>query len=190
MMELIKTENSCLKVMNLEDNINLQEIINTIKDKLIENPEIMVFGKTCNQHRSIGFFSDTSIGYYYSKQLAKSQPLNELKQLLDIINVLFDMVFDGILVNRYKDGEDYISAHSDDEKGLTDAGVIILSFGATRKFRIRDKNTKKIVLDVPLISGQIIQMSGNFQKEFTHEIPIEKRVKGERYSFTFRQHLY
>jgi len=33
-------------------------------------------------------------------------------------------------------------------------------------------------------------MSGNFQKEFTHEIPIEKRVKGERYSFTFRQHLY
>lgn len=190
MIELIKTENSCLKVMNLEDNINLQEIINTIKDKLIENPEIMVFGKRCNQHRSIGFFSDTSVGYYYSKQLAKSQPLNELKQLLDIINVLFGIVFDGILVNRYKDGEDYISAHSDDEKGLTDAGVIILSFGATRKFRIRDKNTKKIVLDVPLLSGQIIQMSGNFQKEFTHEIPIEKRVKGERYSFTFRQHLY
>jgi len=56
MIELIKTENSCLNIMNLEDNINLQEIINTIKDKLIENPEIMVFGKRCNQHRSIGSF--------------------------------------------------------------------------------------------------------------------------------------
>jgi len=32
-------------------------------------------------------------------------------------------------------------------------------------------------------------MVGNFQKEFTHEIPIEKKVKGTRFSFTFRRHL-
>ena len=32
-------------------------------------------------------------------------------------------------------------------------------------------------------------MAGNFQKEFTHEIPIEKKVKEVRYSFTFRTHL-
>ena len=187
-MELIKTENSCLKVMNLEDNINLQEIINTIKDKLIENPEIMVFGKTCNQHRSIGFFSDTSIGYYYSKQLAKSQPLNELKQLLDIINVLFDMVFDGILVNRYKDGEDYISAHSDDETGLSDNGVVMISYGAKRKFRIRNKGNKQIMKDIPTKNNEMIQMTGYFQKEFLHEVPIEKKVKETRYSLTFRKH--
>ena len=32
-------------------------------------------------------------------------------------------------------------------------------------------------------------MAGDFQKEFTHEIPIEKKVEGVRYSFTFRRHL-
>jgi len=31
-------------------------------------------------------------------------------------------------------------------------------------------------------------MGGNFQKEFTHEIPVEKKIKEVRYSLTFRKH--
>ena len=128
------------------------------------------------------------VGYYYSNQLAEKQPLGSLKPLLEIVNHKFNINFNGILINKYKNGEEYISAHSDDEKNLTDVGVVILSFGATRKLRIKDKSTKKKVLDVPLVSGEIIQMLGDFQKQFTHEIPIEKKVKEERYSFTFRCH--
>ena len=37
-------------------------------------------------------------------------------------------------------------------------------------------------------SGKIIHMGGEFQREFTHEIPIEKKKQGLRYSFTFRHH--
>jgi hypothetical protein len=44
------------------------------------------------------------------------------------------------------------------------------------------------VKDIPTVPFQIIHMAGNFQKEFIHEIPIEKKVKGGRYSFTFRKH--
>ena len=36
---------------------------------------------------------------------------------------------------------------------------------------------------------KIIQMAGDFQKEFTHEIPVEKKVDSVRYSLTFRKHL-
>ena len=32
-------------------------------------------------------------------------------------------------------------------------------------------------------------MHGDFQKEFLHEIPIEKKKTNSRYSFTFRKHL-
>ena len=32
-------------------------------------------------------------------------------------------------------------------------------------------------------------MTGDFQNEFTHEIPIEKNIKDIRYSFTFRKHI-
>ncbi len=52
-----------------------------------------------------------------------------------------------------------------------------------------NKLTGNIEIDVPTEPTNIIQMAGNFQKEFTHEIPVEKKVKGVRYSLTFRRHL-
>ena len=38
------------------------------------------------------------------------------------------------------------------------------------------------------MSYGIIQMGWDFQKEFTHGIPIEKKVRKSRYSLTFRTH--
>jgi len=35
----------------------------------------------------------------------------------------------------------------------------------------------------------MLQMKGEFQKEFTYEIPVEKKVKTKRISFTFRKHF-
>ena len=37
-------------------------------------------------------------------------------------------------------------------------------------------------------NGDILHMGGDFQKEFTHEIPVQKRITGSRISFTFRYH--
>ena len=34
-------------------------------------------------------------------------------------------------------------------------------------------------MDIPTISNSIIHMSGDFQKEFTHGIPIEKKITEE-----------
>jgi alkylated DNA repair dioxygenase AlkB len=187
---IIKTDNSALYVYNVTDITIIPNCISEIDDKLILNPPIIVYGKPAIQHRAIGFFSDFSIGYKYSNQLAKSQPLSEnLKQLLESINLEFNTDFNGILINKYLNGEDYIGAHSDDEKNLSEKGVIAISYGAIRNFRIRDKKTKKIIENVPTEPNQIIHMCGNFQKEFTHEIPIQKKIRDIRWSFTFRKHL-
>ncbi len=91
-------------------------------------------------------------------------------------------------MNKYINGNDYIGAHSDDETSLDKCSVVCISYGAVRKFRIKDKKTKKTVIDIPTISNNILHMGGDFQKEFTHEIPIEKKIKEVRYSFTFRKH--
>ncbi len=180
-------------MMNLELDVyagDLKEIVNEVDPLLIVRPEIRVFGKLVHQNRSVGFFSDTGIGYKYSGQIAKSIPLTPgLSRLLGEINQKYGAQFNGILVNKYEGGTDYIGAHSDDESGLDKVGVVAISYGAVRKFRIRDKLTKKIIQDVPTHSNGIIFMKGDFQKLFTHEIPIEKTVHGVRYSFTFRRHL-
>lgn len=181
----------CISEITNADQINIfNKHMITPFDKLIKNPPITVYGKQAYQHRSIGFFSDESIGYKYSGQIAQSQPLtNSLRELLDLVNTLYDSSFNGILVNRYESGDDYIGAHSDDESALDDIGVVCISYGAVRTFRIRNKITKELVKDIPTTPNVFLHMGGDFQKEFTHEIPVEKKVKGTRYSFTFRKHL-
>ena len=184
----IRTKDSYLKVGMFVDMDLMNKCLGEVIGSLNERPEITVFGKKCNQRRNVGFFSDDSIGYWYSRQLSKSKPLTpSLKLLLEIVNREFDGNFNGILVNEYLDGNDTIGEHSDDEKGLGDSGVVGISMGATRKFRLRNKATKEKT-DIFMTDGMILQMGGNFQKEFTHGIPREAKVKEKRVSFTFRYH--
>lgn len=185
----IKTKNSWLSIYKFINRQLMIACCEEIKGKLLVKPEIVVFNKVCNQHRNVGFFSDDSIGYRYSGRLAASQPLTPaLKELLDTINSLYDTNFNGILVNEYPDGNHTIGAHSDDESGLGSAGVVAISMGVARKFRIRTKHDKKIYKDIEMGDMDMIHMGGDFQKEFTHEIPVQKRVSGGRISFTFRHH--
>ena len=187
--KVLEAENAFLGVCHLENPELLEKCVEEVSGKLLKNPQIMIYGKVAFQHRSIGFFSNESEGYRYSGQLAASQSLTpNLSQLLECVNQMFGAKFNGILVNQYENGEDSIGAHSDDERYLDTAGVVSVSLGESRTFRIRDKKTKKIVLDVASDSGKIIFMAGEFQKLFTHEIPTEKKKKNPRISFTFRRH--
>lgn len=184
---LIETKTSFLSCQTLP--FEMTACVEEITGKLLEKPPIVIFGKTVHQRRNIGFFSNTSKGYRYSNQIALSQSLTPaLTLLLDTVNEMYKAEFNGILVNHYVDGNDYISAHSDDETMLDPVGVVAVSYGAVRKFRIREKASGTIVKDIPMVSGQILHMGGSFQKEFTHEIPVEKKIKEARFSFTFRRH--
>jgi alkylated DNA repair dioxygenase AlkB len=191
MVCLIKTDKSFLNVFSYEKHSELiDKCVEEVKDELIIKPPIKFMGKIVHQQRDVGFFSDESIGYHYANQLAASKPLKpNLAEVMKIVNTQFNTEYNGILVNRYVGGNNYISDHSDNEKTLDESGVIAISHGAVRKFRIRDKETKKKVIDVPTAPYSVIQMGGDFQKEFTHGIPVEKKVEGVRYSFTFRKHL-
>jgi alkylated DNA repair dioxygenase AlkB len=190
METVFSTENSSLSVYReFANNGPLEEELRQLP--LEERPPIMVFGKPCRQHRNVGFFSDVSVGYRYSGRLMGSQPLPEwMKEVMRRANDLLGTDFNGVLVNHYVSGEDYISAHSDDEKGLAKGRFVAsVSWGAERTFRIRDKKTKAVVYELPTTPGTLIAMGGSFQKEFTHEIPAQKKVQGERWSLTFRRHL-
>jgi len=167
----------------------LDKCIIDIEPQLEERPEIIIFGKKCKQQRNVGFFSNESIGYKYSKKMMDSKPLSKfMSELLHVINMVIGAEFNGILVNKYMDGNDYISAHSDDETGVDSVGVVLISYGSERIFRIRNKETKEIICDELTTHYSILHMGDNFQKLYTHEIPIQKKIKEPRISFTFRKH--
>lgn len=189
---LINTNNSKFWVVDNYTSDIYQEL-----DKVFvhEEPPIMVRGRECRQRRNVAFYSDESRGYNYSNQTMTSIPLEKapiLQNLLPLINKSLGTNFNGILVNKYINGEKYLSAHSDDEKDLDKTKNIVagIAYGpGIRTFRIRNKHTKKIVLDYQHKPCTLIVMEGNFQKEFTHEIPIQKKIKECRISITFRHHV-
>jgi alkylated DNA repair dioxygenase AlkB len=98
--------------------------------------------------------------------------------------------YNGVLVTEYVNGQDYISAHSDDEPDVNHAaGVLTLSWGAERTFRVRDRTSKRIVCDTVTKPYHALLMEGrDFQSIYTHEIPRQANVVHSRISFTFRVH--
>ncbi len=149
---------------------------------------LRVYGKEVKQPRyTQGYLTD----YYYSGALMKGIALpKELEELYSFAK-RYDSRFNQILVNWYENGTHYIAAHSDDEPQLVnESPVLSISYGATRKFRIRDKETKEIVTDLLLDDNTAIVMKGDFQKKYTHEIVKMSGKKGlecgRRINVTFR----
>ena len=92
-------------------------------------------------------------------------------------------------MNLYEDGETYLSYHKDDEKEMDmKAPIVSFSLGVTRKFYLKNdesKDVKKLIHK----EGQILIMESDTQKEWTHSIPKELKVKDARISLTFRRFI-
>lgn len=203
---ILETASSKLLILREPFPLSSQEVKELWQTPLIKNPRFMLYGKECTMHRQMGFFSNQSEGYQFSNQTTEVRFLNPLHQkLINLVESYTAEVypdrlnqFNGLLFNLYQNGSDYISAHSDKEIELSSIGVVCLSLGVGRKFRIRTKQPiningqaipmGKIILDHVTSNLELLWMSGDFQKEFTHEIPIEKKVTEPRLSITFRYH--
>ena len=76
------------------------------------------------------------------------------------------------------------SVNSHQDKCNSD--IISLSYGVTRKYRIRDLK-KKIFKDIDLKHMEILMINENLNKNFKHEIVKSTKIKESRYSLTFRE---
>jgi len=177
-----------------------RELFKTIRSRkfpLRNDLKVNTPGGKKTMPRRVAFFSNVSTGYKFSGQKTKAQPLTpELKELLELVNKYLGTEFNGILINHYRDGEDSISPHADDESGLCNGVVAMISLGFSRIFRIcNHKSTKKIV-DMETKNGYLTVMDGKFQKHFRHSVPKVTKVQQrktpdefERVSLTFRVHV-
>jgi len=95
------------------------------------------------------------------------------------------------LINKYYNGNSFITPHNDSVVSFGEMPTIIgLSIGDTRKIVFKEKVDKKLkdkkIHEKELEDNSIFVMTGNSQKNFTHEIPKEVN-KSLRYSLTFRE---
>jgi alkylated DNA repair dioxygenase AlkB len=111
-------------------------------------------------------------------------PLHELRRL---VSKAAGCNFNSVLVNLYRDGNDSMGWHSDNEPELGAAPVIAsISLGATRDFHVRSRRGAGDVQSIPLTHGSLLVMHGSSQSEWQHALPRRKRVTEPRINLTFR----
>jgi len=106
------------------------------------------------------------------------------------MNGLCGQEYNSVLCNLYRDGHDAMGWHSDAEPELGPLPVIAsLSFGATRRFRLRHKRNPELRLELDLESGSLLRMAGATQANYRHDLPRTARALGARINLTFRHIL-
>ncbi|AUN97174.1 alpha-ketoglutarate-dependent dioxygenase AlkB [Bacteriovorax stolpii] len=182
----IITEDGTLQYFEQYSDIKIDDVIEGIKWR---NDSITLYGKTFPQPRLTAWYGDPGVKYSYSNIHMQALPwtpvLLKLKtQLENDLNVRFNSV----LVNYYRDGNDHMSYHSDDEKELgPNPTIASLSFGETRSFQLKHKfDLEKKTVIIPITDGSLVVMKDELQHFWQHKISKTKKIIGPRVNLTFR----
>lgn len=171
--------------------IHLKGFDQTPFDSLLEGIEwqqrsVRVYGKTHPQPRLTKWYGP--VPYPYSGLSWDAAPMpDQLAKLAQKVSTAAGEAFNSVLCNLYRDGQDTVGWHADDEPLFgSDPIVASLSYGATRTFKLRENGTKSSV-SYDLEDGDLIVMGKGMQLGWQHSIPRTARPVGQRINLTFRR---
>jgi alkylated DNA repair dioxygenase AlkB len=158
---------------------------NIMEETPWEARNIILFGKEVPQPRLACWYGD--LAYSYSGITLDPRPMTptllEIKRRCEDVS---SAKFNSVLVNLYRDGQDSMGLHADDEPELGSEPVIAsVSFGGERNFRLRHRENKEL-RQISLASGSLLVMSGLSQACWMHDIPKTKKFVAPRINLTFR----
>ena len=152
-----------------------------------EQPEITIFGNTVLEPRLSTWHNELGEGYKYSGVMRRAQPFS--KTLSDIrkrCSEVTNTPFNSALVNFYRNGQDGVGWHSDNEAcNGPEPTIASVSLGATRRFDMRHRKTGETI-KIQLESGSLLVMAGKSQQCWVHQVAKTKRVHEPRINLTFR----
>jgi alkylated DNA repair dioxygenase AlkB len=168
----------------------IQRILSELNQEIHWRQEqIKMYGKSFPVPRLTAWFGDDGMDYSYSgikcNPLPWTRTLLSMKQKIEAL--ISGVIFNSVLLNKYRNGNDKVSWHSDDEMELGVNPVIAsISLGAARRFDLRHKDDFKNKIQLTLTNGSLIIMKGALQHNWQHQIPVQKMISGERVNLTFR----
>lgn len=160
----------------------------SLKNNILWKQESMnMYGKKIDFPRLTAWYGDNDKPYSFSGITLSPSPWNE--EIIAIKNKIepeSNVIFNSVLLNRYRNGLDSISWHTDAEKELGRNPVIAsANFGETRKFQLRHIVTKE-KLEIELKHGSLLIMRGELQHFWQHQVPKSSKPLKERINLTFR----
>lgn len=156
---------------------------------------IRMFGREVPQPRLTAFYGQGEIEYRYSGLTWRALPWSgALATLAVTVSEHAGQAFNSVLCNLYRDGQDSMGWHADDEPALGQNPVIAsVSFGQSRRFDLKPKTKAKanaVSADDPvrlvLAHGSLLIMGGATQHHWVHQIPKTRKALEPRINLTFR----
>src|SRR5439155_23178051 len=151
---------------------------------------IVLFGRRILPPRLIAWAGE--LGYRYSGQTLEPRAFTPAARLLLArVRAQAGALFNHVLANRYRSGDDSMGLHSDDEPELgPDPVVAIVSLGAARRLVIKPRRkADRTRRDLEHGHGALLVMGGACQRHYVHGVPRQAGARGERISLTFRMLL-
>jgi len=153
---------------------------------------ITLWGKPVLQPRLTAWYGDPEAHYTYSGiELAPMPWTTLLADIRKKVEAACATPFNSVLLNYYRDEQDSMGFHSDDEPELGRQPVIAsLSLGEERDFILKHKKSRTLKpVRLSLASGSLLLMKGDTQHNWRHGIAKETQPCGPRVNLTFRRIL-
>ena len=159
--------------------------------------EITMFGKKVLEPRLSAWYGNEGKSYTYSGKKQEPLPwhptLFQIK--VDVEEVIperleIDIYLNSVLCNYYRNGQDSMGFHADNERELGRNPVIAsINFGETRRFQFRRRDDKNVKYELELTHGSLLVMAGAMQHHWLHAVPKEPKRTKSRINLTFR-HIF
>ncbi|MEM9183851.1 MAG: alpha-ketoglutarate-dependent dioxygenase AlkB [Pseudomonadota bacterium] len=150
---------------------------------------LKMYGREVPVPRLIAWYGDPGTDYRYSG--VNHAPLPWSPTLASLRRWLASACghpFNSVLANLYRDGQDAMGWHADNERELGRQPVIAsLSLGATRRMRFRRVDRSQQSFHLDLTHGSLLVMQGQTQQHWQHAITRTQRSVAPRINLTFRQ---
>lgn len=148
---------------------------------------VTIVGRRVPVPRLVAWHGDEGAIYQYSGLTHHPKPWTETLLLLkQSIEEACAHRFNSVLGNFYRNGQDSMGWHSDQEKVLgKNPFIASLSVGQERLFKIRHNKTGE-TLDLLLADGSLLLMGGALQHHWRHCVPKSAKAALPRINLTFR----
>jgi alkylated DNA repair dioxygenase AlkB len=189
------------------ENFFSKKEADTLFKELLENiawqqGEISMFGKKVLEPRLTAWYGDAGKTYKYSGKtnipLAWNAPLLAIKSKIEEevtpsrlsrdVPSVFRAIFNSVLLNLYRNGNDSMGFHSDNEPELgKNPTIASVNFGESRRFIFKRKDNNLEKHELLLTHGSLLIMAGEMQHYWLHGVPKEPKKTNERINLTFRK---
>lgn len=148
--------------------------------------EMEIFDKTVKAPRMIAWYQDKE-NINSNQNIPDWSP--ELLKIRERVENETALNFNSALLNLYRNGNDSVAWHSDQEGNSGPNPVIAsVTFGESRMFKLRHKFRKDIApIEIPLHHGSFLLMAGTTNSFWQHQVPKTSRDVLPRINLTFRR---